>query len=267
MVLATGSLMRRDASSMFTAFQLCDQKLFSSYWRFVKTFCHFDDTGFGRRIFGVRNAQKLRELMDVFFAYIPPEVVADQLPNGRRYGIDVEITPEQKRLYKQLEEDMMVVVEHDGGLNVIMTPTILARMTKQRQLLCCPRILDPNFGMGAGYEAIVDRLDMDDHVAIFVPFRPAVDLIVEDLIMKGYKAIKNSYFLGYDLSVDQNEQAEGRTRRAISKHEYVSWGYIKTDTMIDEHFLNKLGEDASNVRLVLQRPEGYIRKLLQIAPG
>jgi hypothetical protein len=67
--------------------------------------------------------------------------------------------------------------------------------------------------------------------------------------------------------VDQNEQAEGRTRRAISKHEYVSWGYIKTDTMIDEHFLNKLGEDASNVRLVLQRPEGYIRKLLQIAPG
>lgn len=307
MVLATGSLMRRDASSMFTAFQLCDQKTFSSYWRFVKTFCHFDDTGFGRRIYGVKNAQRLREIMDVFFAYIPPEVVADQLPEGHRYGIDVEIDAEQKRLYQQLEDDMMVVVEHDEGLNVIMTPTILARLVKLRQLLCCPKILDPSFGMGAGYEAILDRLDNDDHVVIFVPFRPAVDYIVKDLRKRGYMAwglyggytheehqaiidtvkgekgilvctiayaesfdletMNNSYFLGYDLSVDQNEQAEGRTRRAISEHKLVSWGYIKTSTPVDEHFLAKLGEDAHNVRLVLQRPEGYIRKLLGTAPG
>lgn len=292
---------------MFTAFQLCDQKTFSSFWRYVKTFCHFDDSGFGRRYYGVRNAQKLRELMDIFFAYIPPEVVADQLPQGRRYGIDVEINDEQKRLYKQLEQDMMIIVENKEGFNIIMTPTILAKMVKLRQLLCCPKILDESFGMGAGYEAIVDRLDNDEHVAIFVPFRPAVDYIVKDLRKKGYMAwglyggtsheeqkaiietvkgergilvctiqyaesfdletMHNSYFLGYDLTVDQNEQAEGRTRRAISEHEYVSWGYIKTNTPIDEHFLDKLGEDANNARLVLQRPEEYIRMLLQESRG
>ncbi len=307
-ILATGSLVRRNASSMFTAFQIVNPFLHSSYWHFVNTYCFVDSTPFGQQVHGVKNPGALRKLMDRTFAYIPPEVVADALPEGRRYAIDVELTAEQKRIYKAIDKDMMVIIEHAEGLNVILTSTILAKLTKLRQLICCPRILDPSLGMGAGYEAIVDRLDQDDHVAIFVPFRPACDYVCRDLqertnrntfILRGgvdhveqkeivdrfrdtrgilvctiayaesfdIETCKTSYFLGYDLTVDQNEQAEGRTRRAISEHEFVTWGYIKTDTSVDQHFLQKLGDDQRNAHLILQRPEEYIRMLMQEARG
>lgn len=300
MVLASGSLVRRNAASMFTAFQLVNQFLFSSYWRFVNTYCFVDATPFGQQVHGVKNVEALRERMNEHLAYIPDSVCADALPKGRRYGIDAEITPEQKRIYNDLEKDMIAI----AGDSIIITPTVLGKLMKQRQLLCCPKILDPSLGMGGGYEAILDKLDQDAHVIIFVPFRPACDYVQEDLIQHGYKntfilrggvdeveqqeilqefretkgiivctiqyaeswdadSCKTSYFLGYDLTVDQNEQAEGRTRRAISEHKFVTWGYIKTNTPLDDHFLHKLGDDQTNARLILQRPEEYIRKLTQ----
>lgn len=297
-ILATGSIVRRNAASMFTAFQICRPKIFRSYWKFVNTYCHIDDEGFGQRVYGVKNAKQLRDLMDRYFAYVPPEVAADELPEGRRFPIPVDLTKEQLRIYKELDEDMLSLV----GDTLIMTPTILGKLVKLRQLICCPRILDKSLGMGAGFEAIHDRMDTDDHIVIFVPFRPACDFIAEELLRLGYKNVfimrggvgpdeqaeiteqfrqtrgqmvctiayaesfdletcKTSYFLGYDLTADQNEQAEGRTRRAISEHEFVTWGYIKTDTAVDGHFLAKLGEDSRNTTLILQRPESYIRML------
>jgi hypothetical protein len=300
-VLATGSLVRRNASSMFTAFQLSSPRRFSSYWRFVEKYAYVDDTGFGKAVEGVRNAEELRALMDLYFAYIPPEVVADQLPEGARIGIDVDITDEQCKIYRDLNKEMMSFLESGG---VIVTPNVLARIVRLRQLLCCPRILDPSLGMGAGFEAITDRLDQDEHVAIFVPFRAACDCIADELKRKGYKNVfilrggvkgqdlqdvvdqfrdtrgilvctiqyaesfdletcKTSYFLGYDLTVDQNEQAEGRTRRAISTHDFVTWNYIKTNTPLDQHFLYRLGNDQRNAHLILQRPDEYVRMLLQ----
>ena len=300
LVLATGSLVRRNASSMFTAFQLVNPFLWSSYWRFVNTFCFVDDSHFGKQIHGVKNAKQLRKVMDEHFAYIPPEVVADSLPEGRRYAVDVELTKEQWKIYKEIDEEMLAII----GDTVVVTPTILSKLVKLRQLIVCPRILDESLGMGANFESIVDRLDNDNHVAIFVPFRPAVDHTVKELRRLGWKntyglyggvghaeqteilghvkatrgilvctiqyaesfdleTCKTSYFNGYDLTVDQNEQAEGRTRRAISEHEFVTWGYMKTNTSVDQHFLDKLGSDADNARLILQRPDEYIRMLLQ----
>ena len=301
LVPLTGSLVRRNASSMFTAFQMVDPFIFRSYWKFVSTYCFIDDTTFGKQVHGVKNAQALRTVMDRYFAYVPPEVVADALPEGRRYGIDVEPTPEQQKIYRDLQEEMLSILPSG---EIIVTPTVLAKITRQRQLLCCPRILDPSLGMGAGFETIVDRLDNDNHVAIFVPFRPACDFVQDELQRLGWEntfvlrggvspeeqieitqqfretrgimictiayaesfdleTCKTSYFLGYDLTVDQNEQAEGRTRRAISEHEFVTWGYIKTHTPLDEYFLAKLGDDQRNAHLILQRPEEYIRMLLQ----
>ena len=294
----TGSIVRRNASSMFTAFQICQPQIFRSYWKFVNTYCHIDDEGFGQRVYGVKNVAALKELMNRYFAYVPPEVTADELPDGRRFPIPVDLNKEQQRIYDELDKDMISMV----GETLLLTPTILGKLTKQRQLICCPKILDQSLGMGAGFEAIVDRLDVDDHVVIFVPFRPACDFIEAELqrlkyphvfIMRGgvgpdeqariteqfrqtkgimvctiqyaesfdLETCKTSYFLGYDLTVDQNEQAEGRTRRAISEHEFVTWGYIKTNTSVDTHFLAKLGEDSRNAELILARPESYIAML------
>lgn len=298
-VYATGSLMRRDATSMFTLFQLVDPHLplFRSYWRFVGTFCHVDNTSFGKQIYGVKNPKALRDMMDRYLAYVPDEVVADSLPSGLRSRQEVVMTDEQAKVYSAVENELMALV----GDDIIIAPTVLSKLTKLRQLLCCPRMLSSELGLGGGYEAIVDTLDTQSHVVIFVPFRLACDYIAADLREKGYtvgilrggleneeqaeiirefrekqgiivgtidyaesydlETCDTSWFLGYHMTTDQNEQAEGRTRRASSEHKFITWRYIVYEDSIDQYFLDKLGQDSANVRMVMKRSDKFIAML------
>ncbi len=298
LVMASGSALRKDPSSMFTLFQAIKPRRFTSYWKFVNAWCIVSDGHFGKEILGPRNVDKFRELVDREFAYIPKEVVADQLPEGRRMPLAAEMTPQQEKVYNDLRDDMLSILESG---EIVVASNVLTKIIRLRQLLCCPKILDEALGMGGGYEAILDRLEEDPHCVIFVPFRPACDYIYEDLTARGYsvsvilggvspedqvkeieqfrrargimvctiayaesfdlETCKTSYFLGYDYSLDINEQAEGRTRRAISIYEFVSWHYIKYLNTIDEHFLKVLDSDARNVHKVLNRSQELIAAL------
>lgn len=297
-ILLTGSLMRKNPASMFTAFQIIKPKLFRGYWKFVNTFCIVTEGHFGKQIEGVRNVKALQEIMDRYMAYIPKEAVVDQLPDGRRMTMYAEMTQEQAKIYKDLTEDMISELKD----SILVTPNVLTRLIRLRQLLCCPRILDPSLGMGGGFDLILDKLQDQSHAVIFVPFRPACEFIPDELRRRGYKNVymirggispdqqdeqvnafretrgilvctisyaesfdletcDTSHFLGYDYSLDVNEQAEGRTTRAISEFEYVTWNYVKYLGTHDEDFLQELGTDMHNVRRVMQRPESLINAL------
>jgi len=294
-VICTGSGVRRNPSSMFTAFQIIDPIVFRGYWKFVNTYCLVSDGAYGKEIIGVKNQAQLQQRMDHYMAYIPEEVVADQQPKGKRQSLDVEMDEQQEKIYEDLTKHMLSITDEGG---VLVASTVLGKLIMLRQLLCCPKILDENLGLGAGFEAVVDKLDEDPHVAIFVPFRPAVGYFVDELRRRGYYAegllggtspqelqriiddlrrkegvlvctiqyaesfdfetCKTSYFIGYDYTVDQNQQAEGRTKRAISEHKFVTWNYIKYMNTIDEYLLLKLDEDFRNMRRVLSRPQELI---------
>ena len=304
LVLTTGSLINDDPSSMFTGFQLLDPKAFSSYWRFVGTFCLTQETPFGKEIIGVRNVQALRDITDRYMAYIPEDVVADQLPKGFRYSIDVDMTESQSRVYEDLTGEMIATVEDD----LVMAANPLSLLIRLRQLLCCPKILNEKLDMGGGYEWILDQFDepKENHpyCVIFVPFRPACEYIVDDLRERGYHArflrggmsedeqdeikddfraragtgailvctisfsesfdlekCQQSYFLGYDYDVEQNRQAEGRTRRAISEHGFVRWGYIRYTGTVDDTIFQDMDNKFRTIKRVLQRPEAFIQAL------
>ena len=297
-VLATGSFMRKDPSSMFTAFQIVAPKIFRSYWKFVNTYCIVINGPFGQEIGGVKNLESLQAIIDRYMAYIPKEVAAEELPDGRRQPVHAEMTSKQAKVYWDLSEDMISVLED----TVIITPNTLTQLIHLRQLLCCPKILDESLGMGGGFDLIVDKLEDTPHMVIFVPFRPACVYIQDELLRRGYKDVyilrggtspqeqteridrfrinhgiivctisyaesfdletcNTSFFLGYDYSLDINEQAEGRTQRAISEFEFVTWNYIKYLGTIDEHFLGELTIDMHNVRRVMARPESLINAL------
>lgn len=298
MILATGSIISKDPTSMFTAFQLVAPKVFTSYWKFVETYCIVNASQFGTEILGVKNVEALHAIMDRYFAYVPEDVIADQLPEGLRTVMDVEMDDEQEEIYQGLAQEMIGMMEE--GDVMIIASTVLSQLIKLRQLLCCPRALDPSLGMGAGFEAIMDTLEDEPHIVIFVPFRDACTEITKELCARGYDAhaimggigneeqdkevryfrehqsiivctiayaesfdletCKNSFFLGYS-HLDANKQAEGRTRRAISAHEFVKWRYIKYDRTIDEVALLNLQQSAANVRKIMRRPEELIRAL------
>ncbi len=297
-VLATGSFMRKNPSSMFTAFQIVAPKIFRGYWKFVNTFCIVINGPFGQEIGGVKNVKALQTIIDRYMAYVPKEVAAEELPEGRRQPAHAQMTPSQAKAYWELSEDMIAVLED----TVIVTPNTLTQLIRLRQLLCCPKILDESLGMGGGFELIVDKLQETPHMAIFVPFRPACVYIQEELLRRGHKHVymvrggigheeqkraedsfrehkgimictisysesfdletcDSSYFLGYDYSLDVNEQAEGRTQRVISEFEFVTWNYIKYLGTVDEHFLGELTIDMHNVRRVMSRPQALINAL------
>ena len=299
LVLASGSLVSRNPASMWTAFALIKPSLFRGFWKFAKTYCNIDDGEYGKTIWGVKNVEALKKIMDRYLAYIPEEVVADQLPEGKRQTVAALMTPKQAKVYNDIAEDMIHVIEESD--KIIVAPNILSQLIKLRQLLCCPRILDPTFDMGGGFEILLTALEETPHMAIFVPFRPAVTYITDELRRKGYdvnylrggvtteeqmerteyfrkhksiivctiayaesfdlETCNTSYFLGYDYSVDTNKQAEGRTRRAISGHKFVTWNYIKYMHTIDEELLLKLDEDIIIVRKILSRPQAIIDAL------
>ncbi len=303
MILISGSLVSRNAASMFTAFQLCEPPHFRSYWKFVNTYCFVEEGNYGVEVYGTRNLSALHKVMDRYLAYVPEEVVADQLPTGVRQSVYVTMSRQQEKVYNDIAEDMMSVVEESG--EVIIAPTILSMLIKLRQLLCCPRILDPSLGMGGGFELILEALELEPHMAIFVPFRPACVYVRDELRAHGYdvnmirggitsneqeaavtyfrntgsilvctisyaesfdlETCRSSYFLGYDYSLDQNKQAEGRTRRAISEHEFVRWNYIQYTGTIDDELLLHLNENMRNVRRILHRPQAIIDALKGIS--
>jgi SNF2 family DNA or RNA helicase len=303
-VWTSGSALRKNPSSMWTLFNMTDPKLklFRSYWRFVDAFCIVNDGMFGKEIEGPRNVEGFQKIMDRYLAFVPEEVVADNLPEGKRNPLLAEMTPSQAKVYKDLSEEMIAQV----GDSLIVAPNVLAKLMKLRQLLCCPRILSPELDMGGGFEAIWDRIEDDPHCVIFVPFRPAVNIIHKELVRRGRSEVysimggtseadqteritrfkefggilictiayaesfdletcKTSYFLGYDYVLDVNEQAEGRTRRVISEHEFVTWNYVKYLNTLDEYFLSELGADLRNVKRVLHRPQEFINALKGIS--
>ncbi len=304
-ILASGSLVNKTPASMFTAFQIIAPKVFRSYWKFVTTYCIVNEGLFGKEILGVKNVQALKDITDKYMAYIPEEVVADQLPKGLRVPVHAEMTKEQTKIYNALSTDMIAILEDTDA--VVVAPNVLTKIIRQRQLLCCPRILDPSLGMGGGFDTIVDRLEEDTHVVIFVPFRPACDHMQTELLRRGRKNVylirggighddqtreieafketrgimvctiayaesfdletcKTSYFLGYDYSLDINKQAEGRTRRAISTHEFVTWNYVKYLHTLDEDLLENLSTDMRTAQRILSRPEALINALKGIQP-
>lgn len=301
MVVASGSVVSKDPGSMWTAFTLIDPKLplFRSYWRYLSTFCHIEEGAYGREVIGLRNVGALQEIMDKYMAYVPADVIADQQPDGRRQVVDAQMTKEQARIYNELSEEMIAEINDGDDLLVASTP--MGKFLMLRQLLCCPRILDPSLGMGGGYELILDKLEEQPHAIVFVPFRLGVKYVTEALCDQGYRAegmmggVKHdeqseildrfrrhrgilvctiayaesfdcetcdtSYFLGFDFNVDPNQQAEGRTQRAISEHKFVTWNYVRYMGTYDEIMLMNLNQDMNNVSRVLSRPKELIAAL------
>jgi SNF2 family DNA or RNA helicase len=92
--------------------------------------------------------------------------------------------PKQGALYNKLVEDSLAELE-SGEL--ILTQSTMVKIIRLRQILCCPRILDPSFPeYGACIEHLGEMLDDTDdhHFVVFTPFVDAIPHIKEYLTTK-----------------------------------------------------------------------------------
>jgi len=178
--LLSGSPMRKGFWDLWGLLNLCDPKTFSSYWKFIQThgltqldemghweiLCLRDERNFARRI-----APRFlrREKKDVLPELPPKQRILD--------GPLVEMTKDQERMYNEIEADMLLTLSNS---DIIIAQNELVKLTRLRQILSCPKILDPDADYGGNLERLQEMLEETDdhHFVIYTPFAGAVPHII-----------------------------------------------------------------------------------------
>jgi len=169
--MLTGTPTSRHLSELWTYLNLIDSRKFSSYWKWVNTFFYQDIGDWGDRKLGpVKDEKAFQKMLAPYFIRrdkvegMPP-LVETEFP--------VEMTIGQKKLYRQISEDMLAETSPDQWL---IASTVMAKIVRLRQLLVCPKLLDPNIPeYGAAIHAIADYIEDNEisHTVIFCPFKAA----------------------------------------------------------------------------------------------
>lgn len=174
--LSGTSVSKMGPPDLFAILHLCDPKLFSSYWRFVGTFCEIIDGMWGKEVVGIRNVENWHQLLRRYARIRKRSECAPHMPRIQRSLLNIEMTAQQRKVYDQLQLDKYVFT--DNG-EVVVAASNMERTIRWRMLLCCPKTLDPTWGIGAAMEDLVERLLDEDnpderHIVIFTPFTKAI---------------------------------------------------------------------------------------------
>lgn len=176
--LLSGSPIVKNTGDVWPLLHLIDKQRWSSYWNFVKKYCITWEDHFGWHVEGITNAKVLRaELREVALWRLKSEVQPD-LPPIVRQRIPLKMTPKQAKAYRELEREMYTKADFStriadaGGL--VLAPTVLARETRLRQLLACPRVLGIDDD-GAALTAIRQHAEASSRP--FVVFSPFVEAL------------------------------------------------------------------------------------------
>lgn len=184
----TGTWIDRDASRGWKQLHLLDRKVFPSYWKFVNLFCEMMDTGFGQQISGPKNRELFRDTISKHvFRY---HKTTGNIPQSARKKTWVNMDAEQSKIYNDLATQMFSMLENG---TMLLSSVSLTTFTKLRQLLNCPKILDPSLGFGAAFNTFLEHLEdhEDDpaemHGCLFSPFKDSLPYFQRELQRRGFK--------------------------------------------------------------------------------
>lgn len=188
MILQTGTWIKRHAGRGWRHLHLLAPHIFSSYYRFLNRYCITQDNGFGMEIIGPKNTEEFHHVIhDWVFRF---HDIEGNIPQSVRKMIWIDRTPEQAKIYDELSENMLSML--DSG-ELLLSAVSISTFGKHRQLLTCPKMISDSLGYGAAYEAVEALLiaEADDpeeqHCVMFSPFRAAIPLIAKRLNALGYK--------------------------------------------------------------------------------
>lgn len=176
----------RGPQDLWAILHLLNPKRFSSYWRFVNTFCYVEKTGFGTEVFGVKNLVGLQQqLNSQFYRSRSWKEIGQQFDPVERRVEEIDMDADQCKVYDELDNDMFAAHEDTS----IITPTKLAKLTRLHQVAVLPQMLFPNIGIGAGLRHIIGKIEDDPHTVIYTYFASAIPLIEAALRVAGHTNI------------------------------------------------------------------------------
>jgi superfamily II DNA/RNA helicase len=272
-----------------------DPKNFSSYWRFVSEYCFVEKGSYGTSIEGTRNKEQLKELLRSYYTTRRYADVKEQMPPLRRQLVELEMEPEQTKLYNEMQKTMMLV----GEESLVLASGALARDTRLRQIALCPQSLSLDFPVGAGVEYLMEEIPAEDqHTVVFSVYKQVLYVVKKQLESQGVKCfilqggmepneiveevrrfkesggtmlctiafaqsfaldtVSRAYVLGLDPDPINNIQAEGRLRRGDSDlgPEGVLVRYIIIKGTREEDFKEIVNTKISNIEKFMPNYSG-----------
>lgn len=186
--LTSGSAMRKGPPGIWGLLNILSRSRYPSYWKFVDQYCIVDREGdYGWEIIGTKDEAKFKaDMARIMIARTKKEVRPNMPPKVRDLDSNVlQMSLPQRRLYSKLARDMMAELPSNG---VLVAQNVLTQIIRLRQVLLCPKILDPEFEYGASIERLVELLDdaTDQHMVVFSPFTSALPFIRRRLIEAGF---------------------------------------------------------------------------------
>jgi len=166
----TGTPGDKGVQHMWGYFNQIAPSFFTSYWRFITTFCETVEGRYGKEIIGNKNTEGFIQTVRPYFWKV--NVEDTKLQKVRRHIIPIDLSPKLRKVYDELEDQMLSITD-DGEM--VVAATSLDQTMKLRQFLTYPGSLFPSLGLGDLPEWIADKIEDEDsgvfrHSIIFTPF-------------------------------------------------------------------------------------------------
>lgn len=172
----------------WTMFNLISPKEFGSYWKFVGAFYVTIKNHFGQmELIAFKNRDSWFNLLRRKASILTKEDIG-HTPTIRAIKY-AELDDCQEKYYQQYAEDMYAII----GDRVDIAHNSLLQVLRFRQLLICPKILDPSLSIGGALADLVETLkeeEADPKCVIFCPFTAAFPHFVRYLAEHGYEGVQ-----------------------------------------------------------------------------
>ena len=164
--------------NLYGMIKLLNKNIFGSYAKFQEAYCHLGGyTGY--EIIGRKNMGMLQERIAPIMLRRLKKDVLKELPDKIYQQYDIEMSPEQKRIYDELE----VLFETQVDDQMISMPWVFQRIVAFKHLCDAPQLVNPKVKINPKMDELkklVKELAPEHKIVIFSQFKEVTDIIVEE---------------------------------------------------------------------------------------
>lgn len=216
---ATATWASKGPQDLWPVLNYIDRKFFSSYWKFVETWCFVNNAQFGKEIFGVRNSEKLRALLSsMYYRTRTWKEVGQQFRIGKentepvvRRVQHVSMSGQQEKLYIELSQKWEC--RHDGQL--LLAQNSLAALTNSLQMAISPTLLFPTAEVGGAVEWLAEQVMPLDSAVVFIPFKGLAQICANYFKACGYTGEMYTLYGGISVDVCDATIEDWKKRKGI----------------------------------------------------
>ncbi len=171
-ILVTGSPMLNHVNELWSLLHRLDPDRFSKYWAFVSRYCVFG--GFrDKQIVGVKNEAELHRILTEYMLRRRKADVLD-LPEKQIISIPVDLLPEQKKLYNEINDEMMLSLP-GADASPMEINNALTKFLRLKQVCGTTAAFEGYADHSSKLDLVVSRIeeliDNGDRVVVWTQFR------------------------------------------------------------------------------------------------